>query len=66
MTRHPGTGAAGELPVSVREPVETRAAEGEIPPRASRRVPRQVSAGELAENRASQVEAVVGHASHGE
>jgi len=37
-----------------------------VPKRASRRVPRQVSAGELAENRASQVEAVVGHASHGE
>ena len=32
MTRHPRTGAAEQLPVSVREPVETRAAKGKIAP----------------------------------
>lgn len=46
-------GAAEEPAVSVRELEESKAVEGEIPPRASRRVPRQVSAGELAENKAA-------------
>jgi hypothetical protein len=31
MTRHPGTGAARERRVSVREPVESRAAKGKNP-----------------------------------
>jgi hypothetical protein len=31
VTRHPGTGAAGELAVTVREPVEKKAAERKIP-----------------------------------
>lgn len=60
MTRHPGTGAAGELAVSVREPVEKKAAERKNRGCAVRASERQVSAGELAENRALLVEAVGG------
>jgi len=59
VTRHPGTGAAGEPAVTVGEPVEKKAAGRKSALCGSRGGECPVSAGELAENRAVVVEAVV-------
>jgi hypothetical protein len=50
-TCHPGTGTAGEPPVTVREPVETRAANNKILLRASRRVPARLAQANLQKTR---------------
>jgi len=66
MTRHPGTGAAEQLPVTVREPEESKAAEGEIAPSWLLSNNLKLAQANLLKTERRRWKRSFGHASHGE